>query len=334
MGTKNASPDQEETLMGEYHQLTEEDRIEIYALLKAGQSNSGIGQALGRSTSTIGREIERNSGKRGYRPKQAHRLAQERRKKSRNTKMTAPVIAHVEAKIAEDWSPEQISGTMQEAVGVRVSHERIYQHLWQDKRAGGLLYKRLRIAGRRKYRKRYGKWDLRGQIANRVSIEERPGIVESKERFGDWEADCVVGAHHKGFLVTLVERRGKGVLIGHCQHKRSEEVSQEIIRLMSPYRQWVRTITFDNGREFAGHQQVAKALSCDCYFAHPYQSWERGLNENTNGLIRQYFPKGTDLRGVTAHEIEQVTHRLNHRPRKTLDYQTPQKVFWDTINTS
>jgi len=241
--------------------------------------------------------------------------------------MTPEVVAHIEEKIREDYSPEQISGTMKKAVGVRVSHERIYQHLWQDKREGGKLYTHLRIAGGKKRRKRYGKKDWRGGIPDRVGIEDRPRIVETKRRFGDWEADLVSGAHHRGFLVTLVERKSKFALIGHVVKKTAEAVSAEVIRLLSRLREWVRTITYDNGREFCGHGGINEALGCQSYFAAPYHSWERGLNENTNGLIRQYFPKNTDLHRVAPDDIDFVTNRLNNRPRKALDFRTPEEVF-------
>jgi len=219
---------------------------------------------------------------------------------------------------------------MQKPTGVRVSHERIYQHVWQNKRQGGKLYAHLRIANGKKRRKRYGKKDWRGKIPGRVGIEERPGIVERKERVGDWEADLVSGAHHRGFLVTLVERKSKFTVIGHVAKKTAEAVSAEVIRLLSRLRRWVYTITYDNGREFAGHGGINQALDCQSYFAIPYHSWERGLNENTNGLIRQYFPKGSDLRRVAPDDIDFVQNRLNSRPRKTLDYRTPEEVFLQT----
>ena len=241
--------------------------------------------------------------------------------------MTPKVVAHIETKLGEDYSPEQISATMARAIGVKISHEWIYQHIWQDKRDEGTLYTHLRIAGGKKRRKRYGKKDWRGRIPDRVSIEDRPKIVDSRRRFGDWEADLVCGAHHKGFLVTLVERKSRFTVIGHVEKKTAEAVKNEIIALLSPLRDWVRTITYDNGREFCGHSDINKALGCRSYFAAPYHSWERGLNENTNGLIRQYFPKNSDLRKVARDEIDFVMDRLNARPRKVMDFKTPTEVF-------
>jgi len=241
--------------------------------------------------------------------------------------MTPRVIAHVEEKLREEYSPEQISCTMRGSVGTRVSHETIYQHIWQDKKHGGDLYRNLRIAGVKKRRKRYGQKDWRGKIPNRVDIDQRPAIVEKKTRIGDWEADLVSGVHHRGFLVTLVERRSKYTLIGQVRQKTAAEVTTEIVRLLTPHKERVQTITYDNGREFAAHEMVNEGLDCQSYLAKPYHSWERGLNENTNGLIRQYFPKGMDLRDVSREELAFVMKRLNHRPRKTLAFKPPHVIF-------
>jgi IS30 family transposase len=310
-----------------YHQLTEDERIEIYALRKAGNSQAQIAVALSRAPSTISRELERNAGRRGYRPKQAQHKALERRARPRAFKMSAEVLTHIEEKLDLEWSPEQISGTMEQAVGVKVSHERIYQHVWRDKRHGGALWRNLRLAGRNKRRKRYGKHDYRGRIRNRTGIEERPAIANARERVGDWEADLVSGARHRGFLVTLVDRKSRLSLIGHVARKTAAAVSAEITHLLEPHRARVHTITFDNGREFAGHESISSALECQCYFAHPYCSCERGTNENTNGLIRQYFPKKMDLRSVTREQLARVEQRLNHRPRKTHGFISPAAVF-------
>jgi IS30 family transposase len=216
---------------------------------------------------------------------------------------------------------------MQASLGVRVSIESIYKYIQTDKRQDGKLYKHLRILGTKKRRKTYGKKDYRGKISNRVDIAQRPEIVDKKERLGDWEADLVSGRHHQGFLVTLVERLTKYTLIGHVVRKESKLVTAEIVRLLKPFPHLVQTITYDNGREFSGHSEVNKALESQSYFATPYHSWERGLNENTNGLIRQYFPKGTDLRNVSLTKIKFVMDSLNTRPRKTLDFATPRDTL-------
>jgi len=323
----------ESTMGMSYSQLTEGERNQIYALKQAKVSHRMIGAILGRDISTIGREIGRNRGQRGYRPKQAQRKAQERRQTPRSFKMTPEVVSYIEMKICHEHSPEQISCTMGESVGVRVSHERIYQHIWQDKKQGGDLYRNLRIAGVKKRRKRYGKKDWRGKIPNRVDIDQRPAIVEKKTRIGDWEADLVSGVHHRGFLVTLVERTSKYTLIGQVKQKTAADVTAEIVRLLAPSKERVQTITYDNGREFSEHELVNEGLDCQSYFAKPYHSWERGLNENTNGLIRQYFPKGMDLREVSREDITSVMERLNHRPRKTLAFKTPHDIFVKSKST-
>ena len=206
-----------------------------------------------------------------------------------------------------------------------LSHESIYQYIWRDKAEGGLLYKHLRRACKSK--KVYGKRDLRGHIKNRVSIDERPPEVDEKKEFGHWEIDLMVGSHHKGFLVTAVERKTKHTLVGFSQKKDADSVKKELISMFKPIKECVKTITADNGKEFAGHEDVARVIEAGYYFAHPYRSCERGLNENTNGLIRQYFPKGKDLRGVTRNELRKIMSRLNNRPRKTLDYKLPKILF-------
>jgi transposase, IS30 family len=208
-----------------------------------------------------------------------------------------------------------------------VSHERIYQYVYDDKRAGGTLHQHLRCQKQR--RKRYGSHDRRGQLANRRSISERPAIVEQRSRLGDWEADTIVGKAHQQAIVSLTERKSKLTLLAKVEHATAEAVEATISRLLEPLTQRVHTITSDNGREFARHQHIATKLEADFYFAHPYASWERGLNENTNGLVRQYFPKGSDFTSITDEAIAEVMQRLNHRPRKTLGFTTPHQVFYE-----
>jgi len=321
--------------MRQYKQLTEDDRIEIYAMMQAGFKQTHMAQRLEVATSTISRELGRNTGQRGYRPKQAHRNTLHRRHHARKAvKMTPETRSYIEEKLREDFSPEQIAATMKRDpnwIGSTVSHERIYQHLWQDKAVGGTLYQQLRIAGHKKKRKRYGKRDSRGKIPNRVGIEHRPKLVDRKKRIGDWEADTVIGKYHKGALVTLVERKSKFTVIGHVVRNTADAVGQQIVQRLRPHKARVHTLTADNGREFAGHQCLAQKLQTDVYFAQPYHSWERGLNENTNGLIRQYFPKGTDLRNISEQQLRFVMDRLNHRPRKTLGFKTPHEVFYKNL---
>lgn len=314
-----------------YQHLTEEERIEIYAMKQEGKTVYQMASFLERAPSTIYREINRNSGQRGYRPKQAHHKASERQyAKSKTAKMTDATKRYINKKLALQWSPEQIANTMPTLVEkdiYQVSHECIYLYIWDDKRCGGHLYQHLRIGHKDKYRKRYGKQDYRGKIPERKDIEERPAIVDSKTRAGDWEADLVSGIRTNGYLVTLVERFSKTTLIGYVSQKTSDEVTAEIIKLLKPYASDVHTITFDNGREFSGHILISQQLSCECYFAKPYHSWERGLNENTNGLIRQYFPKKHAFPRLVRRRVKEVMELLNTRPRKSLDYETPKQVY-------
>jgi IS30 family transposase len=232
----------------------------------------------------------------------------------------------VETHLRQEWSPEQISGWLHRQHKLRVSHERIYQYVYDDKWVGGTLHRHLRCQKQR--RKRYGSRDRRGQLANRRCISERPAIVQQRSRLGDWEADTIVGKGHQQAIVSLTERKSKLTLLAKVEQATAEAVEAAMTGLLEPLAQRVHTITSDNGREFARHEHIATKLRADFYFAHPYASWERGLNENTNGLVRQYFPKGTDFTAITDEAIEQVMQRLNHRPRKTLGFTTPHQVFF------
>jgi IS30 family transposase len=314
--------------MRNYKQLTQAQRYQIEILKKAGKSQKEIAKLLEVSESTICRELKRNKGKKGYRPKQAQIKAVRRRKEAaKSLKMTPELILLIEDRIIMDWSPEQISGSLEDELGILISHERIYQHIWADKRHGGTLYTHLRQS-HKKRKKQYGSKDKRGQIRNRVSIDERPAIVAEKTRIGDWEIDTVIGQNHQGALVTIVDRVSKFTLIKKVDSKHAEVVTTATISLLQPYLDKTLTITADNGKEFAGHETIKEQLNADVYFAHPYHSWERGLNENTNGLIRQYFTKGSSFENITDDEVEAVMYKLNHRPRKTLKFKTPHAVFF------
>jgi len=307
-----------------YTQLTREQRYQIQALLKMGHSQTDIAGTLSVHRSTISRELQRNRGRRGYRPKQAHQFALQRRKKARK-RITADIWALVEVRLRQDWSPEQITGRFKEE-GIAISHEHIYQYVYADKRVGGDLWKHLRC--QKKRRKRVGAYDRRGKIPNRKSIEERPQVVGQRTRLGDWEVDLMVGKDHQGALVTLTERKSRFTLLRRVANKQAKLVSQTIVELL----QWVsalESITADNGKEFAAHQHISQTLSVDFYFAHPYSSWERGTNENTNGLIRQYVPKSRSLQHMSFQEETLIMDRLNLRPRKCLDFRTPFEVFFD-----
>jgi len=245
--------------------------------------------------------------------------------------MTPEVVRQIEEKLRQEWSPEPIAGTLKQMHGVGLSHERIYPHVRADRQTGGMLYQHLRHS-HKKRKKRYGKADGRGQIKDRVSIEERPAIVDTKSRIGDGEIDRLLGGPRGGALITLVERRSRYTLLGKVATKQAEEIANRTITLLDPYKQHTHTITADNGKEFAAHHTIGQALDVSVYFAHPYHAWERGLNENTNGLIRQYVPKRTDIGSLSDAQIQHIMDRLNHRPRKGLGYRTPHELLFLEIS--
>lgn len=292
-------------------------------------SQNDIAKFLGVAQSTINRELKRNEGQRGYRYKQAHEMATRRRHDASAVaeKMTFTLIEIIEKLLRKDqMSPEQISGRMALIDGIEISAERIYLHIWQNKKNGGDLYKYLRHSGK-KYNKRSGKLAGRGLIPNRVGIESRPKEVDAKIRVGDFEGDTIVGASHQGAIVSLVERKTKITFLRLTGSTKADETSKAMIDALSPINKHVESMTTDNGKEFAGHEYIAKMLNMQFFFANPYRSWERGLNENTNGLVRQYFPKGTDFTKLTSEQVLEVEKKLNNRPRKTLGFRTPAEEF-------
>jgi len=309
-----------------YTQLTQEQRYQIYALKKAGLNQTEIAVIVGVNKGTISRELNRNSGLRGYRPQQAHTLALNRRGSKVMSRIGDNTWRLVRRLLREEWSPEQISGWLLEEAIDTVSHEWIYQYVLEDKVQGGNLYRHLRCQRQRK--KRYGVYSTRGQLINRTSIDERPSIVDRRSRYGDWELDTIIGKGHKQAIVSLTERKSKLSLIAKVSRKTADLVAKAIIRLLTPIADRVHTMTSDNGKEFAQHETMAQALNADFYFAHPYSSWERGLNENTNGLIRQYFPKNCDFTTITSQQIKKAMDKLNNRPRKSLGFKTPNQVFF------
>jgi transposase, IS30 family len=309
-----------------YTQLTCEQRYQIYALLKAELKQTEIANIVGCHKSTICRELQRNRGQKGYRPHQAQMLARKRQRRCHQPRIPTQTWQRVEALLRHDWSPEQITGRFKLERQASVSPERIYQYVYADKRRGGTLHRHLR--SQKKQRKRYSGYIRRGQIPNRVSIDKRPKIVASKRRLGDWEADTIIGARHKGALFSVTERKSKLQRLCKLSSKGAGELKQESIALLAPLAEKVHTITVDNGKEFCEHEAIAAALQARIYFAHAYASWERGLNENTNGLVRQYFPKKYDFAHITDADLLKVEERLNNRPRKTLGYRTPNEVFF------
>ena len=313
--------------MRQYRHLTCEQRYHISAMMKANFSKAQIADEIGVDRSTIYRELRRNKGERGYRPKQAHEKATVRRIEAvRFVKMTPSLTTLVEEKIGEQWSPEQVSGWLLFEKGITLSHERIYQHIWADKQNGGELYLNLRRQGK-KYEKRRNGRSSRGQIKDRIGIEKRPNVVNLRTRVGDWEIDTVIGKGHKGALVTIVERKTQHLVSKRVMDKSAESVTKATIELLTPYKERVHTITADNGKEFANHKEIAEKLVAKVYFARPYHSWERGLNENSNGLLRQYFPKSTDFTKVDDDDVKLAVDAINTRPRKTLSYKTPQSLM-------
>ena len=309
-----------------YKQLAREQRYQIYALMKEGHNQTQIAANLACHKSTISRELRRNRGLKGYRPYQADELAYDRQCAAYRSRIAWETWQEVERLLRQQWSPEQIAGRLKLEQQPTVSHECIYLYVYAEKRRGGTLHRHLR--SQKKQRKRYSGYLRRGQIPNRTSIDQRPQIVASKGRFGDWEADTIVGARHKGGILSAVERKSKLTRLRKLATKGAAEMKDNTIELLSPLAAKVHTITVDNGKEFCEHELIAAGLQARIYFAHPYASWERGLNENTNGLVRQYFPKKYDFARFTNADLQRVEDLLNNRPRKTLGYRTPNEVFF------
>ena len=312
-------------------QLTLAQRYKISSYLQVGISISQIAEWLGVHRSTIYREILRNSLNGKYHPETAEKLIKERRASARKHQRISDQTWKLVTKLIKiEFSPEQIAGSFECTGTKQISPEWIYQYILADQRKGGTLFKHLRRAHKTR-RKRTGKQDRRGSIPGRISIDERPSIVDEKARVGDWEIDTAIGKNHQGALIIAVERKTKLTIIGHSPYKKADLVSKEIIQMLKPYRKHVLTITVDNGKEFTNHKQIAKALKADVYFAHPYSAWERGLNENTVGLVRQYFPKNMSLRFVDPGQIKTAQDRLNIRPRKTLGFRSPADIFFNPV---
>ena len=316
-----------------YTHLTQEQRIRMDTLLNEDKRISAIAATLGVHRSTVYRERNRNAQKRGrYCATHAQICTEERKERfCRTRRLTKNVRAIIEEKLHEEWSPEQIAKSCKTHGIVMVSHERIYQFIYHDKEHGGSLYKRLRRVSK-PYRRRSAKNDRRGKIPNRVSIDQRPDIVARKQRHGDWEVDTIVGARHRGAVLTLVERKSYFTLLAKLDAQKADLTSRTIINLLAPFKELVHTITSDNGHEFTNHRQIAEHLEADFYFTHPYAAWEKAINENTNGLIRQYIPKKSDLRTVSVDYLKLIEHKVNTRPRKALQWQTPLQVFMSNFS--
>ena len=301
-----------------YTHLTQEERYQIYTLLREGFSKRYIALRLNRSASTISREIARNRARNGYFAQHAHRLAQ-RRHCSNPKRVPDDIWTRVKFYLLMQWSPEQITSH------VLVSLHSIYRFIRQDKNNGGTLFHHLRFRNLRK--RKYGSPETRGQLSNRKSIHDRPAEIEQRTRFGDLEIDTIVGKNHQQSLVSIVDRKTGYLWLKKCSSRKAEEICQATISLLKPIKDQLKTITADNGKEFSMHEYVAQALEIDWYFADPYSAWQRGTNENCNGLIRQYIKKGSDLNDYTDEYISEITHRLNHRPRKRLGFKSPSQVL-------
>jgi len=304
-----------------YHHLRAGERGVIYGMKQAGKTQVEMARAVGCSQSTISKELRRNRGGRGYREKQAQRKAMERqRSKRRREKVLGGALEEqVLERLGKKHSPQQISGGLKRE-GLAVSHETIYSYIVRDRKAGGELYLQLRINGKRRYRRRCQAGRC-GKIPGRVGIEERPAVVDTRSRYGDWEADLIEGSRGSGFLLSLYERRSRLGKLCYLKSKGSVPTAEAILTQLAGYR--VRTLTYDNGPEFAGHLRVSQSLDAQGYFCQPYHSWEKGGVENYNGLVRQYFPKGHDFRRISASTLRRVEAEINQRPRKVLDYQSP-----------
>lgn len=314
--------------------LTYEQRYAISVMLKSKYRQKQIAEAIDKDKSVVSREIARNCDKRNgnYDADLAERKYEKRRdSKPKKVYFTAEIQEMVEDKLAKKYSPEQIVGVAKKEGVAWVSHERIYQHIWKDKRKKGNLYDHLRTKGKR-YRKRGAAKDSRGIIPDRVDISQRPKVVDDRERAGDLEIDTIIGKNHQGAILTVNDRASGLLKMKKLEGKSAQQLAMATIELLEDMKPFLNTITADNGREFAAHQTISKALEIDFYFARPYHSWERGANENLNGLIRQYIPKQTDFSTITDEYIKFVENELNNRPRKRHDFQTPNQIFNQLTN--
>jgi IS30 family transposase len=311
--------------------ITKTQRYEISTYLKCKKSKTFIAKELGVNRSTISREIERNSTKTGrYNPKFADQLSNERKERFKRKRLfTNEIQCFVKEKITkEQWSPKQIRGYCKQAGIPIVSHERIYQYVREDKAKGGDLY--LNMRHKLKNRKRpVGKFI---PIKNRVSIDERPEIINKKERFGDWEIDTIIGNNQKGAIVTITERTTNFFMMQKLEKgKDSKALAEVVTQMLLPYKSHVHSITADNGTEFAAHEKIAKALDTKVYFTNPYCSWEKGLIEYTNKLIRQYIPKKSNFDNYSRLKIKKIQMKINSRPREKLNFKTPVEIFYNLV---
>src|SRR5829696_2868142 len=311
-----------------YRQLSPAERYMLARLRRQGRSQAEIARSLGRHRSTVCREVRRNStrGDGRYRASTAQERTNGRRSRSRrNRRFTAEDFGLIDELLRRQWSPEQVSGYLRREGRLLVSHETIYRHVWRDKQRGGALYTHLRGARKRR-RKRYGGYDSRGRLAGKRLISERPAEVEARREVGHWEVDTVMGTGSKDCVATLVERKTGLVLIGKLADRTARGLGRRLTRLIRSAGR-VETVTADNGTEFHDYRRVERLTGAAFYFARPYHSWERGSNENANGLIRQYLPKGASMAGLSQQQCNAIARKLNTRPRKRLGFRTPLECF-------
>jgi IS30 family transposase len=313
-----------------YCQITAGERYTVGALRQQGLSRSAIARILGRHRSTVGRELRRNATHHDgwYRSELAEWYARARRSHSRrNRRFGSADWARVQTLLQADWSPEQIAGRLRLEGTLAISHETIYRYIWADKAAGGSLYTHLRGA-RKQRRKRYGRYDSRGRLADKRPITARPAIVETRRHVGHWEADTMLGASQAGACVlSLVERKTGYVALGKLPRRAALEVNRRVRHLIGIQPRPVHTITVDNGTEFHSYRAIERFTSARFYFATPHHAWERGTSENTNGLLRQYLPKGHSMEHLTQHDCTRIAMTLNRRPRKRLGFRTPEECY-------
>jgi IS30 family transposase len=313
-----------------YRQITVEERYLLAVLRQLGYPAAAIARVVGRHRSTIGREVQRNQAHSDghYRAELADWYARGRRSRARrNRRFGAADWARVEALVREDWSPEQVAGWLRRWGELAISHETIYRYIWADKRAGGALYQHLR-GGRKRVRKRYGSYDSRGRLAGKRPITTRPAAADARSAVGHWEGDTMLGAGQAGpCVLSLVERKTGYLVLGQLRRRTSAEVNRRARHLIRAQPRPVRTLTLDNGTEFHEYGALERRTAIRCYFATPHHAWERGTNENTNGLIRQYLPKRQSMAHLTQHDCNRIARKLNRRPRKRLGFRTPEECY-------
>ena len=317
--------------MKHYHHVSNEERFYIWQARQAGNTQTHIAKVLGRHPATVCRELKRNTYAQChfYTYHWAKQIVKHRKdyaNQHKHRKLTDQIGAVIQQLLRQYLSPEQVSGYLKKHHDIYLSHETIYRYIYRDGKRKAALKPFLRQGGKHR-RKRYGSGARASSIPHRVSITERPQVVEEKTRLGDWECDTVIGKDRKSVLVTVVDRASLYTVCSRVLSRSAHVVGDAIIRLLRPFKERVQTLTFDNGSEFVKHEAIAHALEATTYFAHPYASWERGINENTNGLLRQFFPKGTDFRTLSWQQVKKAVDNLNNRPRKTRGYRTPNQLF-------